>query len=263
MPSARAGIVLTLKYKNFNRSNIVQIPKWSSHCLYDSIGSISNVSCEALNSDCEIVVHTLGETTSIKNKNKFLIDDSSDSLPTDKFKSCLNSKISEVISLPKIIGTYCGGLILTKNESFYNFLKKSQNKNCKKAYTQSLKKYECIISKKKNFEWHYGEATNFGLDFNTVENIYQNLKNFEKNKQLILKRKKIFFKKEFQFDNFRIGPCLLLKYDKKFSKFLDTRHISIYKNRKKIKYIKKSILPIHFTISDKQFNKKIHEISKK
>ena len=36
--SARVGIILALKYKKFDRSKIFNIPVWSSHCLYNSIG---------------------------------------------------------------------------------------------------------------------------------------------------------------------------------------------------------------------------------
>ena len=38
-----------------------------------------------------------------------------------------NSKLSEVISLRKIIGSYCGGLILTNNKKLFLFLKSKQN----------------------------------------------------------------------------------------------------------------------------------------
>ena len=261
--SARVGIILTLKFKKFSKSKIVKIPKWSSRCLHDSIGSISNISCDGINSDSDLIVHSLGQSFKSKNKRNLLIDDSSDSLPTDEFKSCVNSKISEVVSLPKIIGTYCGGIILTNDKYFFSYLKKHQNKNYKFAFTQSFKKYECIILNKKNFEWHYNESFNFGVDFNTTENIYQNLKNFEINRRVILRRKKIILKNKFTFDKYRIGSCLLLNYNKKLSKILDTRHINILKTTNKDKFVKKSILPIHFTISDRELKKKLYEISRK
>ena len=88
------------------------------------------------------MVHTLGHTFNI-NKKSILVDDSSDSLPTKKFVPYINSKYSDVISLPKIIGSYCGGLVLTNNKSFYKFLKSQQLKNTSLAYEQSLKKYKC------------------------------------------------------------------------------------------------------------------------
>ena len=191
-----------------------------------------------------------------------LIDDSSDSLPNSEFKSCINSNISEVVSLPKIIGSYCGGIILTNNKSFFSYLKKKQNQNHEFAAEQSKKKYECLILNKMNFEWHYNESFNYGLDFNTSENIYENLKNFEINKEIIKKRQKLILRSGFISDKYRIGPCLLFTHNKRLTKILDTRHINVLQSAEKSKFIKKNILPIHFTISDKELEKKLNDISK-
>jgi hypothetical protein len=260
--SARVGIVLTLRFKKFSRSKIVKIPKWSPHCLNDSIGSISNISCDGVKADCKLVVHYLGHSFKINNKRGLLIDDSSDSLPNSEFKSCINSNISEVVSLPKIIGSYCGGIILTNNKSFFSYLKKKQNQNHEFAAEQSKKKYECLILNKMNFEWHYNESFNYGLDFNTSENIYENLKNFEINKEIIKKRQKLILRSGFISDKYRIGPCLLFTHNKRLTKILDTRHINVLQSAEKSKFIKKNILPIHFTISDKELEKKLNDISK-
>lgn len=260
--SARVGIILTLKFKKFTRSRILEIPKWSSHCLYSSIGSITNISCDDKNADGSLIVHHLGNSHSKQKTKNFLIDDSSDSIPTNKFKACFNSKLSEVISLPKIIGSFCGGIILTNNKLFYNYLKEFQSKNQKFASIQSMKKYTCLILNKKNFEWHYNESFNHGLDYNTTENVYENLKNFEKNKNIILNRKNFLTNNKINFDKYRIGPCLLLDFNKKLVNLLETIHTNKLASSDEFKFVKKYVLPIHFTISDKNLEKKINEIKR-
>ena len=259
--SASVGIILTLKFKKFTRSRILEIPKWSSHCLYSSIGSITNISCEDKNADGSLIVHHLGNSYSKQKTKNFLIDDSSDSIPTNKFKPCFNSKLSEVISLPKIMGSFCGGIILTNSKVFYNYLKEFQNINQKFASIQSMKKYTCLILDKKNFDWHYNESFNYGLDFNTVENVYENLQNFEKNKNIILNRKESLLDVKNNYDKYRIGPCLLLNFNKKFVNLLETIHVNKLASSDKFIFIKKLVLPIHFTISDQILEKKINEIT--
>ena len=63
-------------------------------------------------------------------------------------------------------------------------------------------------------------------------------------------------------DEHRLGPCLQINYNKKYSKFLETRHFNVTQSIDKEKFIKKLILPIHFTISDREFYKKINAIKK-
>ncbi len=261
MPSARSGIVLSFIYKKFNRSKIIRIPRWSSNCLYTSLGSISDLTCSNYKFNATLVVHTLGRSQYTKSKS-ILVDDSSDSLPTNNFTPYINSKFSDVISLPKIIGSYCGGIVLTNNKLFYKFLKSYQMKNITLASEQSFKKYKCNVVKKGNFEWFYNESFNFSLDYNSCENIYQNLDNFYINKETILKRLQTIKYNEKKRDKYRIGPCLIFNYNNISSKFFETRHVNASKFIDNENYLKKLIFPIHLSITDSEFNKRIDDIKK-
>ena len=125
-----------------------------------------------------------------------------------------------------------------------------------------MKKYTSLILNKKNFEWHYNESFNYGLDYNTTENVYENLKNFEKNKNIILNRKDFLTNNKINFDKYRIGPCLLLDFNKKLVNLLETIHTNKLASSDEFKFVKKYVLPIHFTISDKNLEKKINEIKR-
>ena len=261
--SARVGIILALKYKKFDRSKIFNIPVWSSHCLYNSIGYVSNITCKGNDMDGALLVHHLGQSFQVKSKKIFLIDDSSDSLPEKEFKACINSTLLEVISLPKIIGSYCGGLVLTNNYNFYYYLKTHQMEGAELANLQSQKKYNCLVLKKKNFEWHYSELENYGMDHNTCENIFENLKNFEINLLLLKKRKQLFLKYVNGTDKYRVGPCIIMQYKEKNEKIFESYHINVKKKLEKQIYLKRHILPLHFSITDKEIEKKLNALSRR
>jgi putative PLP-dependent aminotransferase (TIGR04422 family) len=261
--SARVGLILVLKFKKFDRSKIVNVPKWSSHCIYDAIGSITNISCQKnFRQDCTIIFHQLGRTFKFKSDN-IIIDDSADSLPNENFIPYINSNFVEIISIPKIIGSFCGGLILTNSKNLYNFTKNLQKNYLELSRQQSYKKFICILKEKKNFEWHYKESQNYSVDENTILNVYDNLKNFDLNKKLINERKNKYFNiKKISLDKYRIGPCLIINYKKKNDHLLEVRRLNNSNSRNIEKFSKFNVLPLHFTITDNELEKKIYEISK-
>ena len=208
-------------------------------------------------------MHHLGQSFQVKNKKIFLIDDSSDSLPEKEFKACVNSTLLEVISLTKIIGSYCGGLVLTNNYNFYSYLKTHQMEGAELANLQSQKKYNCLVLKKKNFEWHYSELENYGVDHNTCENIFENLKNFEINLLLLKKRKQLFLKYGNGTDKYRVGPCIIMQYKEKNEKIFESYHINVKKKLEKQIYLKRHILPLHFSITDREIEKKLNALSRR
>ena len=254
-PSARTGIILSLKFKKFNKSKVVQLPKWSSNCLINAVGSLASINCLKADVDCKIVVHHLGQSFDVKNNQSLLIDDSSDSLPTEKFVSCKKSKYSEVISLPKIIASYAGGIVLTNSKSLYSYIKNHQDKDLELAKNQSFKKYNSMIKNSKNYSWHHNEIINFSLDYNTVNNVYRNLSFFDINIDIIEKRKKLFLNYSLYSDDYRIGPCLLFDLKKINNQKLNVYNFNITKNIDQQNYKEKTVLPIHFGVNDLEVEK--------
>lgn len=267
-PSLRASINIILKYKNYNRSNTVNVPLWTSACLLHSLTGITNVSVKSNISDSIIVVHKWGHTFKLEKnpKKKLIIDCSNDSMPGKNYKPFENNSNYEVISLPKIIGSYCGGIILTNDKKFYKYYKKIQFKFKKFAFFQSKKKFISSFVDKKNVDWRIHESYNYSLDYNSVECVYNCLSNFHFNKNLIIERqnqlKRVF--KNLIIDSKRIGPCLVFKFDsnKKMAKVLELKHFNFKKNVIDEKYSKCLILPLHFGISDKKFQNILSKLKK-
>ena len=265
-PSGRSALNLILSFNNFDRSKIVNIPKWSSSCLFQTIGAITNVSIGNYSSDCQVVVHKWGHTfklTKRRNYSQLVIDDSADTIPNANYVPFINQSDYEFISIPKIIGSFSGGIIITKDKKFYEFCKKKQTENKNLAIYQSQKKYESIFSKSKYSDWMYLESFNTSLEYNMIENIKENLKNYEKNKNIILSRRN-YIKDKFKnvyLDKDRLGPCLVIKKKRK-NKSLNVRHFNFLRRADKENYLKSYVLPIHFGIKNQDFKKMTRKLSK-
>ena len=84
---------------------------------------------------------------SFQEKNIKIIEDSVDSIILHKNDLFTNKGDFEIVSLPKIIGSISGGIIITKNKSFYEFAKKEQDQNRKLGQYQSRRKFDDINKK--------------------------------------------------------------------------------------------------------------------
>ena len=268
-PSGRAAIATILRFLKINRSNEVFTDKWSSHCLFNTIGAYTNINTEIHNPDLVICIHKWGVIKKIKIKKKFqIIEDSADSLVLNKKTLFPNNGEFEIFSLPKIIGSISGGLIVTKNKKFIKFCKYEQKKNKKLGIYQAREKFDTLKSKKNFNTWLYYESWNTYAETNSLIDIERCLKNFDKNKNIIIKRLNLIKRKLKinYYPNDRLGPVLALPLKKfknikyLYKKFL-IRHNSKFID-KKIKFEKCLLVPLHFKINEKDFNNYLKLIKK-
>ena len=259
-PSARASISAIIRYLKFDRSKLVYVDKFSSHCLFNTIGALTNVSSELKSSDLIIYNHKWGLKKNSKKNYKYSIEDSVDSIILDKSAMFPNNSKFEIFSLPKIIGSVQGGLIFSRDTDFISFIKKEQKKNFNLGIYQSNQKF-LDIKKRKDFNtWLYHETWNTYLDTNALQNIKNNLSNFELNKTIILERLKRINElyKNSYYSEGRIGPIFpikfaLIKKSKKIENFFLIRHHArnLSNNQKFEKFL---LIPLHFKISNAKFN---------
>ena len=259
-PSAKAIIGSILRFYDFNRSKEVFVNKWVSHCLFNTVGRYTNISTSYKNPDMIIAIHKWGFEQIFSKSRKIIIEDSVDSIILKKNKMFLNNSEFEFISLSKIVGSFSGGIIFTKNKKFQKFAKIEQNQNKEMGIYQTKKKID-DFNKVKSFDtFHYHESTNTYSDYNLVKNIDQNLKNFNINKSILIKRKMIINKiisiKKTQ--DYRLGPIAAIHKNKIknhiiMKKYFLERHIN--KNQKSHSEFEKIyIVPLHFGISDQEFD---------
>lgn len=258
-PSGRACLGVIFRYLNLDKDKYVFLNKWSSNSLISSVGHYCNISSNFKDSSVIINNHQWGEENRLKVRDKIIIEDSCDSIILNKKTLFINNSKFEFFSLPKIIGSFSGGIVISKDKKFLKFCNYEQRKNIEFGISQFKSKLKNI---KKNYlkdtNFWFNEVHNTYCDYNSLEDIDANLKNYEYNKNKIQKRL-IILKKLFNTKiTGRIGPVFpiqlkKLKNVKKIKKMFLIRN-KISKNNMS-KFHKCVLVPVHFNITDNQFKK--------
>lgn len=124
LPSGRAAIAALLDFLGASRAHVVFAPRWSSHCVWDVIGRVANptISFEP-QPDFILAVHKWGYCSALATSHPgALIEDSADSLIRGKRGLFPLAGKFEIISLPKLIGSYAGGIVLSRDAAFHEFV---------------------------------------------------------------------------------------------------------------------------------------------
>jgi putative PLP-dependent aminotransferase (TIGR04422 family) len=213
LPSARAGIASILEYCGTSRKQQVFSPKYSSHCVWDVIGRVTNPTV-TLNTGADVIlaVHKWGYTYSLNKRSQaVVIEDSVDNLVTSGGLFPSGGEF-EVLSLPKTIASYCGGVVLTKNNDYVSQLKQSRLDNKALISYQSELKSRKYMGNLPSFICpEMNEAINRGLDLHGLENIADNLSNYDTNLTTVRKRAEkvnAHFDKELVSSSGARMPCL-------------------------------------------------------
>ena len=270
-PSARSCIGAILEFEKINRSHEVYVNKWVSNCIFNAIGYFSNPSVNYKDQKIILINNNWGIVQKFNIKKNFrnvIIDDSSDSIILNKKNIFPNNSKYEIFSLPKILGSVSGGLVISKNKKFYTFCKNRQKQNKDLGRTQSYLKFN-EIHKKTKFDYRYNEVVNSYFDYNGVIDIKKKLDFYKKNKNIITKRCAILEKYfNFKMSENRIGPVALFDL-KKNKKIVELNKVFMFRHR--IVDFRKNlaknflIFPLHYKISEKRFSfylKKLIQFSK-
>jgi len=269
MPSGRSSISIILRYLNFTRSKTVFIPKWSSNCLYSSIGPYSNVSTDLIDPDLILVNHKWGYGYQLHQdySKKIIIEDSVDTIHLDNSSLFQNNGIAEIISLPKIIGSFSGGLILTRDKKLSDYIHSVQQSNLELGISQSKKKR--LDGKSKN-DWDYHEHLNTSLDLTGLVNIVNHMKNLFININIITNRRRAILEKfiDIKIDSKRLGPVIVFPKSKyKILGSEDNFMLRQFNYSLQIEdaysYQSSYLLPVHFGLLDKQFESLLDAIDER
>jgi putative PLP-dependent aminotransferase (TIGR04422 family) len=195
LPSGRSCISAILKINNISRGDIVWAPKWSSHCVWNTITNYATPTVNAYDqARVFLVVHKWGHEHTLCrefNNNKIIIEDSVDSLMLAGKDLFPNAGDYEVFSLSKLIGSYSGGILICKDIANYDLAKELQKKTLRLGAEQAYLKYlsykepdsKCTFGL-----WQFREHENFSLDINSLYNIERCLNNYEKHININLDR---------------------------------------------------------------------------
>jgi putative PLP-dependent aminotransferase (TIGR04422 family) len=263
VPSGRAAINMTLQFLGANRAQNVFAPQFSSHCVWDAISRVSCPTTSLLTrADIVIAVHKWGRVAKLKNRSMHgeIIEDSVDSIVEDASSLFPLGGICEVISLPKVLGSYCGGIVVTKNQDLGKYMRRIRKKNQELGTHQSYLKFlKASGDLKAPFtDWSYLESSNTALEGNGGDSIHDCLGNWKKNGDIIRSRldKAISLFKNVSIDqkSGRLPPVLAFPVTA-----TDTSVMVRYENSTGYldapKYKKCALLPLHFGVTDKAFHK--------
>ena len=265
-PSARSAISMYIRLKGLNRNACVQIPQWSSKCLYDAVTPYATPVLKNKNSELDIAVHKWGRL--YKSKHASLIEDSVDSLILDSKSMFFNKGEIGVFSMPKLIGSLSGGILSTKNTNIYSYFKSIQTEN--KAYGEKVA--DLRFNKKSLLYWGDLEYINSYVDKRIVVDVLSNLENYEFNISRTQRNLELYvhllkFNLDTVVSSGRLWPVLLLpssQFKTGVEKNLMMRNFSTKYNTDNLFFEKMALIPVHFQMGDekvKEFSKIIKKFS--
>jgi putative PLP-dependent aminotransferase (TIGR04422 family) len=129
-PSARSCIGSILEFEKISRGDEVFVNKWLSSCIFNAVGYFSNPTVNFGDQKIYIANNNWGiiQNLNILDTKKIIIDDSSDSIILDNKFLFPNKSKYEIFSLPKIIGSVAGGIVISKDKKYLNYCKLRQKK---------------------------------------------------------------------------------------------------------------------------------------
>jgi len=265
LPSGRSAISLAMISLFMNRELSIFAPKYSSHCVWNVLGRHANPSIQ-INKDINAVlaVHKYAEKYSLDEDIKMIIEDSCDSLILNKKDMFPVGGAFEIFSLPKIMGTYSGGILACANAGFEDEARKAMKKAPKIFNSQGYARWKATSGSINDYNiWDANEFQNFFLDCNALRQIIDNLDALESNKKIIISRLKILSEnyENLVIDHFKFRlPPLVALSNKASLKGLMYRMIDQNRSLSSPCYLKKLLIPVHFGVSDQEFNNLLKKV---
>jgi putative PLP-dependent aminotransferase (TIGR04422 family) len=260
-PSARSAISFILKFENINRMHSAFAPKWSSHCVWNVLSKYTNPTFHTSPcADVSVIVHKWGHQFTKSRDTGIVIEDSVDSIIIDPKALFPNHGKYEVFSLPKIIASYAGGLLVVKDNLTKDKLKSFKEKLQSTNYEKIAKlKRESAIDPSKNIVWSAMELENYQLTKNCLLNILANLTTYLLNAEICHSRMSFLNKHSTNLitnkaqDAGRL-PCNAIFPLSKSTKKLPQYHFNTSFKYDTDQFTKVATLPLHFQIGDEEFH---------
>jgi putative PLP-dependent aminotransferase (TIGR04422 family) len=269
LPSARAGLASILEFLNISKQHSVFAPKYSSHCIWDVLGRVTNPTTRMdVDIDVVLAVHKWGfNITSAHSNYPCLIEDSVDSLSCPEALFQLSGQF-ELFSLPKLIGSYSGGVVLSKNIDYLDWIKEIRFNNIELITNQSYLKHRAAMGVVESMLLpEHNEALNRGLDESALKHIVHCLPNFKINQKIIrdrIRQLNDYFQVELIPYDIKRLPCVFPVNTKVFKcnqpEIFMLRHFDYARRLENSTYAPCWLLPLHFGIKDKIFFKMLRNL---
>jgi|688.fasta_scaffold159445_2 putative PLP-dependent aminotransferase (TIGR04422 family) len=275
MPSGRSAIHNFALSMGMSRDQTAFVTKYSSYCMYQSLGSLMNVSTDFVKPELVVVNHKWGtrNTETRKIKESTVIEDSCDSLLIQGAELFSNDGQVEIVSLSKVIGTLSGALVLFKESNLKEKYRVVVHyKEFFLGHVQFIRKLIRIFFPD-NFrfalQYEYANIYLTKLEVMLIRSAMSSYStNFDLHKQRYFRLRAIYDLEEIQID--RIGPGVVFKIVKPYEdlhlvnppgiiqrKFDFSKSNDSFSNYKDCLYV-----PIHANVSLSTFDSYLEFISK-
>lgn len=267
MPSARAGIALTLRYLNIGRAHTLFAPAWSSHCVWDVLGRFGNPTCSnAATADVVLAVHKYARpTTYTAKRDATLIEDPCDALLSRGGSLFPNDGRFSVVSLPKIAGMWCGGVLAARDTQDADALGRLRDSILfdSVAEVQGRKRYLAALGQLEVCsEWSTFEFKNVHPDLTCLEYVDEHLaaalaRNAATIEARLQRLAAVPSVSQFAQDSLAtnwLPPVLAVPVGAIESRGLMQRHVSLSGNGDAPTYEACNLIPLHYAVSEAQFD---------
>lgn len=274
MPSGRAAIAAVLDYLGAGRGDLVFAPRWSSACVWSAIGRTSNPTASfSPRPKFVIAVHKWGHRHGASHLSGVeVIEDSIDSVFVDGTDLFPLGGSFEVISLPKVTGAYCGGIVVTTDRSFLRQAAELRRRGC--AYGRRLSRLK--------YERHFGrgeflgaidalELENRSLDINALRHIAACVPDLDRNASVIQQRLSAASNLIGAAARVRgrggrlpsVLPLPVRRYSLRGTASLEQRHFDLSRRLERDLAEPCWVLPLHFGVSEPFFRRALATLKRK
>ena len=265
MPSGRAAIATLLDYLGAGRGSTVFAPRWSSSCVWSAIGRTANPTTSLRTPpDYAIAVHKWGYRSAAAGLGKaVVIEDSIDSVFLNGDDLFALGGRHEVVSLPKIMGAYCGGVVISRDAGFRRYALEQRRKGTRLGRSLSRLKHQRYLGREYGLEALDAlELENRALDLNGLRHIAACLPQLERNATTIqrrLQRARAVLGRPAVLPTVGRLPVVLplreSRYPAAGRAHLQLRHFNFSRRLDRDRFEKCWVLPLHFGVSDRFFDK--------
>lgn len=174
--SARLALRKVLEAEGLSRTQDVWLSDYSSHCVVNAVSIAATPKFRCEDPDAFVVFHNYGHQK-IVNTKAITVEDSADSFiaaPSALFPN-LKSRF-EILSLPKIYGSYFGGLVLCKTEEDARQMKNLRSHGIISPTLLGLFRALKHVSPTASYAWEGCEIYGYGISNFMVRNIARKVK---------------------------------------------------------------------------------------
>jgi putative PLP-dependent aminotransferase (TIGR04422 family) len=262
-PSARSALSAVLSFESITRNHLLYAPKWSSHCVWDILARYGNP-CANYSKDIDVTLNVNKWGLPFNNSSKSIlqVNDSVDSIFINNTELFRGSNY-ELISLPKTIGSFSGGLLMVKDTSIGDYIDElRQSSNITLAENQQQLKIDMLTSIERLISWEEFDWRNFIIKQQALTNIGHCMKNYAI-AQGVIKTRLTQVRNSMNIDYLNLAPsrlpCVLpIKLSPSLVDFpteLMNRMFNFSQKNECSTFETASLLPLHIGISDKEFDK--------